>query len=327
MHVNRRVSLSSRARATLRTRGRADGGFAMIIALVILVVAMLLAAAAFSAVQEDTKNTRTYIVQQKAYAAALAGIQSFKYELGANNNYWATCPKTAAPATVPGTTDEAYTYRFLHSEKHTQKECEEKKQAAMIETSGSANGTFRVEATGRVAGNCGEKVLTEKGFTENAKNKYCTRSVVATFTHPGFINYVFVSNYEILDPVAKSPHPVDCEEYYKERKAKKVHVSEGGDCQQIVWAAHRQSEGTVPHERQRRHHSGRHVRPRRAQRRDRDEPGPLRRRPEIQRQRLHRSSGHAASAGNGPELLESAEPATSSKAGPRFSSKKAARTK
>ena len=56
-----------------------------------------------------------------------------------------------------------------------------------------------------MAGNCGEKVLTEKGFTENAKNKYCTRSVVATFTHPGFINYVFVSNYEILDPVAKSP--------------------------------------------------------------------------------------------------------------------------
>ncbi len=226
-----------RTRRSLRAAARDDGGFAMIIALVVLVVGMLLAAAAFSAVQEDTKNTRTYIVQQKAYAAALAGIQEFKYLLGANNNYWATCPKTSAPTAVPGTTDEEYTYKFLHSEKHTQKECEEKKQAAMIETSGSANGTFRVEATGRVPGNCGEKVLTEKGFTENAKNKYCTRSVVASFTHPGFINYVFVSNYEILDPVAKSPHPTDCEEYYEERKAKKVQKSEGGDCQEIVWAS------------------------------------------------------------------------------------------
>ena len=142
----------------------------MIIALVVLVVGMLLAAAAFSAVQEDTKNTRTYIVQQKAYAAALAGIQEFKYQLGANNNYWATCPKTSAPTAVPGTTDEEYTYKFLDSEKHTQKECEEKKTGCDDRDLGSANGTFRVEATGRVPGNCGEKVLTEKGFTENAKD-------------------------------------------------------------------------------------------------------------------------------------------------------------
>lgn len=237
MHLRLSRLPASHARVTLRAATRAEGGFAMIIALVILVVAMLLAAAAFSAVQEDTKNTRTYIVQQKAYAAAQAGIQEFKYQLGANNNYWATCPKTSAPIVVPGTTDEEYTYRFIHSEKHTQKECEEKKQAAMIETSGSANGTFRVEATGRVAGNCGEKVLTEKGFTENAKNKYCTRSVIATFTHPGFINYVFVSNYEILDPAAQNPHPIDCEEYHEERKAKKAQKSEKGDCQEIVWAA------------------------------------------------------------------------------------------
>ncbi|HTQ69593.1 MAG TPA: hypothetical protein VMI13_12970 [Solirubrobacteraceae bacterium] len=230
MHVRFPILSVSRARVSLHRAGSAEGGFAMIIALVILVIAMLLAAAAFSAVKEDSKNTRTYIVAQKAYAAALAGIEEFKYELGANNNYWATCPKTSAATTVPGTTDEAYTYRFLHSEKHTQKECEEKKQAAMIETSGSANGTFRVEATGRVPGNCGEKALTEKGFAENAKNKYCVRSVVATFTHPGFINYVFVSNYELLDPVALSPEPSDCENYYNERQEKKVK-----DCTEIIW--------------------------------------------------------------------------------------------
>ena len=209
-----------------------EGGFAMIVALVVLVVGMLLAAVAFSAVNEDTQQTRTYIVQQKAYAAALAGLQEFKYELGANSNYWSTCPKTSKPVTVPGTTDETFTYRLIPTEKHTQKECEEKKQTALIETSGSANGTFRVETTGSVPGKCGEKSLTEKGFTENANNKACTRSIVATFTHPGFINYVFVSNYEILDPVAVSPEPTDCEEYYKEREAKKVK-----DCTKIVWAS------------------------------------------------------------------------------------------
>ncbi|HUH80970.1 MAG TPA: hypothetical protein VLZ06_06550 [Solirubrobacteraceae bacterium] len=202
----------------------------MIVALVILVIAMLLAAAAFSAVKEDTKNTHTYIVQQKAYAAAIAGIDEFKYQLGANNNFWTTCPKTAKPTLVPGTTDETYTYRFLHSENHTQKECEEKKQAAIIETVGAASGTFRVEATGSAPGNCGERALTEKGFTENAKNKSCTRSIVATFKHPGFINYVFVSNYEIEDPVTQSPEPTDCKQYYKERTEEKVK-----DCITIVW--------------------------------------------------------------------------------------------
>ncbi len=213
-------------------RAREEGGFAMIIALVVLVVGMLLAAVALSAVNEDTQSTRTYIVQQKAYAAAQAGIQAFKYELGANSNYWSTCPKTSQPLTVPGTTDETYTYRLIPTEKHTQKECEEKKQTALVETSGSANGTFRVEATGSVPGKCGEKVLTGKGFTENAKNNACTRSIITTFTHPGFINYVFVSNFEILDPVTESPEPTDCEEYYKERTEKKVK-----NCTTIVWAS------------------------------------------------------------------------------------------
>jgi Tfp pilus assembly protein PilE len=238
MHVRppRFGDLAGRLRRRLAAT-RSEEGFAMIIALVVLVVAGLMAAVALSAETEDNKLTHTYIVQQEAYAAAQAGIQEFKYELGSNNNYWATCPKTSKPLTVPGTTNETYTYRFLHSEKHTQKECEEKKQAAMIETSGSANGTFRVEATGSVPGECGEKVLTEKGFTENAKGKVCTRSIVTTFTHPGFINYVFVSNYEILDPVATSPEPKDCEEYYKERKEKSAQKKWGGDCQEITWAA------------------------------------------------------------------------------------------
>ena len=126
---------------------------------------------------------------------------------------------------------------LIPTEKHTQKECEEKKQTALVETTGSANGTFRVESTGSVPGRCGEKALTGKGFTENAKNKACTRSIVSTFTHPGFIDYVFVSNFEILDPVAQSPEPSNCEEYYEERKTKKAQKDEGGDCQEIVWAA------------------------------------------------------------------------------------------
>jgi hypothetical protein len=114
---------------------------------------------------------------------------------------------------------------MLHSEKHTQKECEEKKQAAIIETASSASGTFRIESTGISPGTC------EGG-------KSCTRSIVATFTHPGFINYVFVSNYELADPGTLEPEPKDCEHWYKERQEKNIK-----DCTDFPWINEDKLEG------------------------------------------------------------------------------------
>jgi hypothetical protein len=170
----------------------------MVVALMVMLVGSLLATAAFVATNEDVALTRSYTSQQKAYFAAQAGIEVYKYQLTANPNYWQACPKTeASPApTVPGTTDESYEYKTLGANKNAT--CTSSKQATIIETSGTASGTFRVEST---------------GFSGGRK-----RSIVATFTHPGFLNYAWVSNYEVEDPSTFTPAPTHCNHYYKERK-------------------------------------------------------------------------------------------------------------
>jgi len=201
MHVRPRLSGPERRLA------RDEHGFTMIFALVVLLVGALLTAAALAAASEDVSLTRTYSSQQSAYAAAVAGIDEYKYQMSANPNYWNTCP-SATNVKVPGSTEEAYSVKTLPATGH--EKCESGKPASIVEARTSAAGTFRIESTGTSAGK--------------------SRSIVATFRHPGFINYVFLSNYEIEDPVTQSPEPTDCEYYYKERQEKGVK-----DCQTIQW--------------------------------------------------------------------------------------------
>jgi hypothetical protein len=188
----------------LRRLARDESGFTMVVALTVMLVGSLLAAAAFLATNEDVALTRTYNSQQKAYFAAVAGVDAYKYQLTANPNYWLTCPKSENPAKtstkvpVPGTPEEEYEVLTLGANKNAA--CISGKQGTIVETSGTASGTFRVKSTGFSGGK--------------------ERSIVATFTHPGFLNYVWESNYEVEDPSTIKPTPINCAHYYKERKEK-----------------------------------------------------------------------------------------------------------
>jgi Tfp pilus assembly protein PilX len=182
----------------LRRLGHDERGFTMIVALMVMFIATLLAAAAFVATTEDAALTRTNTNQQKAYFAALAGINAYKYQITANPNYWQTCPKTESPAKlpVPGATEEEYSVKTLGANGNAT--CTSGKQATIVETSGTASGTFRVQSTGYSAGK--------------------ERSIIATFNHPGFLDYVFLSNYEVEDPSTLPTKPTECAHYYEERK-------------------------------------------------------------------------------------------------------------
>jgi hypothetical protein len=180
----------------------------MIFAMMVLVVGSLLTAAALASVTQDAGLTQTYISQQKAYFAALAGIGEYKYKLSANPNYWLQCPTSTQQ--VAGTTDETYTVKTVGANGHAN--CESEKQATIIELSGSASGTFRIESTGTSPGNC----------TKEEGKGVCKRSIVATLTHPGFLNYVFLSNYEVEDPATLPAKPTNCAHYLKERETLKV---------------------------------------------------------------------------------------------------------
>lgn len=194
----------------LHRSARREDGFTMIIAIMVMFVTSLILAAVFTAANGDIKLTSTDSHQKSAYYAALAGVSAYRYQLNANPNYWNTCP-SKANAKVPGATGEEYTVKTLASTGHTEAECKEGKLSAIVESNNTAKGTFRIESTGTYSGE--------------------TRSLVATFSHPGFLNYVYFTNYEILDPTAQSPSPTNCEHYYSYRKE---HTGEG--CVEIQFA-------------------------------------------------------------------------------------------
>jgi hypothetical protein len=213
----RPLSASGRIRTAASGRARRLGeedGFTMLFALLALFVGALLVAAAFSAANGDIKLTKQANLQARAYYAAVAGVERYQYELTSNPNYWVKCPKRAS-TTVTGTTDEKFTYRTLGSAS-APNGCTEEKQSTILETSGNANGTFRVLSVGSV----------EYG------GKKTERKIVATFAHPGFTKYVYESNYELEDPANFEPEPTYCEHYYKYRKEHSL----TGKCSPIEFA-------------------------------------------------------------------------------------------
>jgi Tfp pilus assembly protein PilX len=194
----------STPRASLARRLASEDGFTMLFALLALMVGTLLVAAAFTAANGDIKLTQRATAQAKAYYAAVAGVSRYQYQLKSSPEYWTKCPTIGegTPVKVPGTSDEAYAVKTLPASKHTL--CESGKQASILETTGTANGTFRILSTGTV--------------TEGSKT--VTRKIVATFSHPGFTKYVYESNYEVEDPVNLGKSASTCEYYYAERVSK-----------------------------------------------------------------------------------------------------------
>ncbi len=188
---------------------RGEQGYTMIFAVMVMFVSALLVTGVFVAAEGDISQTHTSTAQKKAYYAAQAGIQVYLYQLNANPNYWTECP-SASELAVPGTSDEKYTYETLPATAAPSKKCESKKLATIIESADlTANGTFRIKATGKAPS------------VKNAKGEqlYETRTIVATFYHAGYLNYVFLSNYEVEDPLTLPEKPKVCEHYYTYRQA------------------------------------------------------------------------------------------------------------
>ncbi len=176
----------------------------MIFALLALLVTGALVAAALSAANGDITLTHRTTSQEKAYFAAVAGIDRYQYQITSSPEYWKQCPSIGTaiePKTVTGTTDEKYYVKTLGANGNAS--CESGKQATILEAGGTAKGTFRILSTGTV----------KEG------SNTVTRKVVATFSHPGFTKYVYESNYEVEDPVNYGEEASVCEHYYAYRKA------------------------------------------------------------------------------------------------------------
>jgi Tfp pilus assembly protein PilX len=206
----------------IRSRGRLEDGFTMIIALGVMMVTSLLLVAAFTAANGDITLAHRDVTEKQAYFAALAGVQAYEHQLQVNPNFWQTCEslKTALPQEA----NTSYEVTLLPATgQPTGTKCSTTNPfTTVIEPSGRQANTFRVESTGTA------------GQDE--------RSVVATFQVNGFLDYVYFTRYEAIDP-ATNGDPAFCKNYRPARLREEAATHK--ECQLIQFTGEDSENGPV----------------------------------------------------------------------------------
>jgi Tfp pilus assembly protein PilX len=187
-----------------------ERGFTTVMLMGILMVGGLLMMAAFATIDPDISLSRKDQDSKQAYAAAESGLQWYMDELATNNTYYTNCdtppnpssteqapvnqhfgsgatdtnwqddttiPVTAKWRKLPGETSD-YTIELLPTTGNAQ--CSKTDQYSMI----SSEGNLRLRITGRA----GKK----------------TRTILATIRRKNFIDYIYFTHFETLDPAAYS---------------------------------------------------------------------------------------------------------------------------
>jgi hypothetical protein len=174
------------------TRARSEEGFTLAVAVMAMFLISAVTAAALAATNGDLNLTRNDLDHKRAYEAAQAGVADYAYHLSTDTNYWAHCTSVPTPTavnqqgstanrrSVAGSTEESYAIELLPTAGHAT--CDTANPvASMLEPSGSNVGTFRIRST---------------GYSGNSK-----QSVVATYKRASFLDYVYFTQLETLDPV------------------------------------------------------------------------------------------------------------------------------
>jgi hypothetical protein len=191
----------------LSRRASREDGFAMMITLGVLLVTGLLLAATMTTNLGEISATRTDTTQKLAYYAALAGIQEYEYKLQVEPSYWQKCegPKGKIPTkSVTEQQVESYEVEVLPATSWEESQgasakCEASNPfQSVIESGGAIANTFRVLAKGHA------------GVGSNEE----TRELVATFKVTGFLDFIYYTNFETLDPVTYTEGPKCAGKYY-----------------------------------------------------------------------------------------------------------------
>lgn len=185
---------------------RSQGGFTMIVTLGVMLVSSLLLVATFTVANGDIHLSHEDVTQKQAYYAALAGVQEYEYKLQANPDFWQTCEpiNKTLPAEEGGERYEVTVLPASSAPKGTT-ECNKASPfASAIEQNGALANTFRIKSTGLVKNASG----SYKGSAE--------RTLIATFKVTGFLDYIYFTNYETLDPIIYNAEPGCVNHYYKE---------------------------------------------------------------------------------------------------------------
>jgi hypothetical protein len=182
---------------SLRARLAGEDGFSMLAVIMVMIAAAMFVAAGYAAANGDLPVSRNSQDRKAAYAAAESGINFYRFRLDSDNDYWTKCTtvpgapglspvnqETVAAAqrkwrNVPGSSAE-YTIDLVPANGYSA--CAVGVNDSMIDR---ASRTFRIRATGRPSS------------TSNLR-----RTVNATFRRKSFLDFLYFTDYETVDPAA-----------------------------------------------------------------------------------------------------------------------------
>jgi type II secretory pathway pseudopilin PulG len=171
----------------------AEHGYSMLVVVMVMLATGMLAAAAFAAVGGDIPFARASQDRKQAYAAAEAGIEYYLYQLARDNDYWTNCADVdpTAPINLEDPAPAARKWRDLAGADARfsiellpgEGECDtDNPEETMLD---EETGTFRIRSTGETNG--------EK------------RTIVSTYRRSSFLDYLYFTDYEALDPLVFDP--------------------------------------------------------------------------------------------------------------------------
>lgn len=170
-------------------------GFTTVTLMGVLMVGGLLVMATFSAVNPDIGLSRSDQDSKQAYAAAESGLQWYLNSLGGNNNYYTLCDNPPPPnATEPAPVNQVYTsgtfkWRNLPGEQ-------------------AKYGVELIPAEGRPACTSDQYSMVDRygnmRLRISGRSRGKTRTINATLRRLNFLDFIYFTDFETLDPVATS---------------------------------------------------------------------------------------------------------------------------
>jgi hypothetical protein len=186
---------------TLRARLAGDGGFSLFIVLMVLFVSGMFVAAGYAAANGDLPLSGHSRDRKTTFAAAEAGVNFYQFHLNQDNDYWLKCTAVNAPNTSElspvsqewtGNAADPRNWRSIPSStsQYTIELLPAPGKSACVPGDGKSmldpvSNVFRIRVTGR------------PDATSNLR-----RSIIATFRRTGFLDFLYFTNYETLDPTA-----------------------------------------------------------------------------------------------------------------------------
>jgi len=205
------LSKTRRLAARLVALGRREDGFTMVALSGVMLIVGLASIAAIAAADGDTPLTGDDVDRKEAYSAAEAGLNWYRFRLDRNTQYYGEC--VGAPVFKDAGSDAAQRANLKANAKALPgssasyaielldyTECSIPGGGTGVKaTISPTSGTFRVRVT---------------GYSGGAK-----RSIVANVRRRGFLDFLYFTDYETLDPQLFNPaNQTTCSRYARDSR-------------------------------------------------------------------------------------------------------------